>query len=194
MRSLLNASLFLVFTGSAALAAPTELEFNGDFLFLPQMENGFEISGNGAIIEDGLASENFDSASEMIFTRNSGFFSLLSFTMIRGVDFMNQFRLVGLLDGMTTWEGGPFDYGTGDGDLLVDGFATPYFDEFRIIGIGVDDEFVNNIVYFQDYTFDVVADLPTPPAVPLPAGMVLMLTAFGCLSLRKLCHAQGKDG
>ncbi|WP_424968345.1 hypothetical protein [Dinoroseobacter sp. S375] len=97
------AAMIVALSASAAGATPATLEFEADFEFLPQTEKGFEISGNGALIENGLASEFFDATQNLVISRDAGVFALQSFEVDRRQDVQNAFSLEGYRDGDLVW-------------------------------------------------------------------------------------------
>jgi hypothetical protein len=192
MKRILKAALLLALTGPAA-ATPVTLNFDTpnaqQLIDLPYSKLGFDVFGDGALIEGGLADEFFDKTKRINITRDEGLFSLLSFVVDRRSGVSNRFWFSAYRDGKRVWATDYFDYSDqqGEGALTVLGFDTPKFDEFRIRGVGpiIEDDSFDNIVFLDSITFDLDRE-GGPAPVPLPAGIALMLTAFGALSLRRM--------
>ncbi|MEM1077238.1 MAG: hypothetical protein AAGI09_01820 [Pseudomonadota bacterium] len=175
----------------AAGATPVTLEFEQALVDLPYSEKGFEVSGFGAVIENGLGTNFFDESKSISLTHESGVFSLISFEIDRRPDVTNIFTLEGYFEGELVWEGGLYDFTdeVGAGPLLIGGFDTPEFDLFRIggVGPGTFEDAGDNSAFFEEITFDLNRDptVPPPTPVPLPAGFVLLATALGGLGFRR---------
>ena len=183
------AAALISVSASMVEAAPVTVEFVGDYVDLPYSEKGFQILGDGAVIEDGLAAEGFFEGQAFSLTRSEGIFALQSMVIDRRQNVQNRFSLVGFLQGDLAWSSGPFNFETqeGQGLLSIDGFETGNLDELRVLGFGSQDPDPNNsnFVHFDSFTFDVQREPPLAP-VPLPAGVTLLASAIAGLSMRRL--------